>query len=184
MTAPTARARSSTTRTAPRSPQATVGYTTFCGTSAAASTAASIAALIKSAKASATKAQITTALLASALDIEAAGNDRDSGVGIVMADAAVRNILSPLTVSKSFVPPSIASEATSVLTIQVTNPNTTKLMGVAFTDTYPSPQVKNAASPGAAVAGPAGCAGSLAAVAAGGTFGVTAATIPAGATCT
>ena len=163
---------------------ATAGYTTFCGTSAAASTAASIAALIKSAKASATKAQITTAILASALDIEAAGNDRDSGVGIVMADAAVRNILSPLTVSKSFVPPSIAAEATSVLTIQVSNPNATKLMGVAFTDTYPSPQVKNAASPGAAVAGPAGCAGSLVAVAAGGTFGVSAATIPAGATCT
>ena len=163
---------------------ATTGFTTFCGTSAAAPTAASIAALIKSAKASATKAQITTALLTSALDIEAVGTDRDSGVGIVMADAAVKNILSPLTVSKSFVPPSIASGANSVLTIQVTNPNTTKLMGVVFTDTYPSPQVKNAASPGAAVTGPAGCTGTLAAVAAGGTFGVTAATIPAGATCT
>jgi uncharacterized repeat protein (TIGR01451 family) len=101
-----------------------------------------------------------------------------------MADAAVRNILSPLTIAKSFVPPSIASGGTSVLTIHVTNPNTTKLQGVVFTDTYPSPQVKNAAVPSAAVTGPAGCAGTLAAWPRGGTFGVTAATIPASSTCT
>ena len=72
---------------------ATSGFLTFCGTSAAAPTAGAIAALIKSAKSSLTKAQITTALLNSALDIEAVGTDRDSGVGIVMADAAVRSVL-------------------------------------------------------------------------------------------
>ena len=44
-----------------------------------------IAALVKSAKPSATRAQITSALTGSALDIEAPGTDRDSGAGIVMA---------------------------------------------------------------------------------------------------
>jgi hypothetical protein len=159
------------------------GFATFCGTSAAAPTAASIAALIKSAKPTATNAQIKTALLNSALDIEAAGTDRDSGVGIVMAPAAVRGVLSPLTIAKSFTPSSIAIAGTSVLEIQLTNPNSVALQGIAFTDTYPSPQVKNAATPNATVTG-IGCTATLTAAAAGGTFAVAGATIPAATTCT
>ena len=160
----------------------TPGFGVFCGTSAAAPTSAAIAALIKSAKPTATKAQITTALLNSALDIQAVGIDRDSGVGIVMASAALRGVLSPLTIAKSFVPSSIASGGTSVLKIQVTNPNTVMLQGIAFTDTYPSPQVKNAASPNATVTG-TGCSGTLTAAPAGGSFAVVAA-VPATTTCT
>ena len=57
----------------------------FFGTSAAAPNAAAIAALIKSANPSATPLQLRGALLSSAIDIEAPGVDRDSGVGIVMA---------------------------------------------------------------------------------------------------
>jgi hypothetical protein len=160
---------------------ATTGFITFCGTSAAAPTAASIAALIKSAKSSLTKAQITTALLTSALDIEAtAGADRDSGVGIVMADAAVRSVLT-LTTAKSFAPPSIVSGTTSVLTIQLTNTNSRALTGVSFTDTYAA-GVVNAASPSASVSG-AGCVATLAATAGGGSIGVTAATLPVGTMC-
>jgi subtilisin-like proprotein convertase family protein len=59
----------------------------FFGTSAAAPNAAAVAALIKSANPGFTQGQIRTALLASAVDIEAPGLDRDSGVGIVMAMA-------------------------------------------------------------------------------------------------
>ncbi len=59
--------------------------TPFLGTSAAAPAAAAIAALIKSANPSFTQTQMRNALLASAVDIEAAGIDRDSGSGIVMA---------------------------------------------------------------------------------------------------
>ena len=158
-------------------------FTPFCGTSAAAPTAASIAALIKSAKPTATNAQIKTALLNSALDIEAVGIDRDSGVGIVMAPAAVRGVLSLLTLAKSFTPSSIATSGTSVLEIQVTSPNSVALQGIAFTDTYPSPQVKNAASPNATVTG-TGCTATLTAAAAGGNFAVAGATIPAATTCT
>jgi hypothetical protein len=62
----------------------------FYGTSAAAPHAAAIAALIKQAKPALTPAQIRTALVASALDIEAPGVDRDAGAGIVMADAALQ----------------------------------------------------------------------------------------------
>ena len=62
---------------------------TFYGTSAAAPHAGAIAALAKSRQLAATASQITAALVASAIDIEAAGNDRDSGVGIIMADTAV-----------------------------------------------------------------------------------------------
>ncbi len=57
----------------------------FYGTSAAAPHAGAIAALLKSANPSFTNAQIREAMMSSAIDIEAAGVDRDSGAGIVMA---------------------------------------------------------------------------------------------------
>jgi hypothetical protein len=59
------------------------GFSTFCGTSAAAPHAAAIAALLLDV--GATPAAARAALAASALDIEAPGADRDSGAGI--ADA-------------------------------------------------------------------------------------------------
>jgi hypothetical protein len=62
----------------------------FSGTSAAAPHAAAIAGLIKQAKPAFTTAQIRTALTSSAIDIQAAGVDRDSGAGIVMAYQALQ----------------------------------------------------------------------------------------------
>ncbi len=56
----------------------------FVGTAAATSHAAAIAALLKSALPSPTNAQIRTALLSTAIDIEAAGTDSVTGAGIVM----------------------------------------------------------------------------------------------------
>jgi hypothetical protein len=61
----------------------------FFGTSAAAPHAAAIAALVKSANLALTPAQIRTILTSTAIDIQAAGVDRDSGAGIIMARAAV-----------------------------------------------------------------------------------------------
>jgi subtilisin-like proprotein convertase family protein len=61
------------------------GLNPFFGTSAAAPHAAAIAALIKAAVPTATPSRIRTAMLNGALDIEAAGVDRDSGRGIVSA---------------------------------------------------------------------------------------------------
>jgi hypothetical protein len=62
----------------------------FFGTSAAAPHAAAIAGLIKSANPAFTPAQIRTFLTSSAIDIEAPGVDRDSGVGIIDAFAALQ----------------------------------------------------------------------------------------------
>ncbi|MBI1765507.1 MAG: putative Ig domain-containing protein [Acidobacteria bacterium] len=67
------------------------GFNPFFGTSAAAPHAAAIAALLKSAGPF-TNAQIRTALISSALDIETVGVDRDSGAGIVMAYQALQAI--------------------------------------------------------------------------------------------
>jgi subtilisin-like proprotein convertase family protein len=60
---------------------------TFFGTSAAAPAAAAIAALIKSQNPGFTQAQIRSALIASAIDIEVPGVDRTTGAGVVMAQA-------------------------------------------------------------------------------------------------
>ncbi|HEX8175510.1 MAG TPA: S8 family serine peptidase [Pyrinomonadaceae bacterium] len=65
---------------------------TFFGTSAAAPHAAAIASLLKSANLSLTPAQIRNALQSTAIDIETPGVDRDTGYGIVMADAALAYI--------------------------------------------------------------------------------------------
>jgi len=61
----------------------------FFGTSAAAPHAAAIAALIKAANPSLTAAQFRAILTSTAIDIQAAGVDRDSGAGIIMAREAV-----------------------------------------------------------------------------------------------
>jgi len=71
----------------------TPGFLPFFGTSAAAPHAAAIAALIKSVRPGYTNSQILTAMTQTALDIRAAGLDRDSGYGIVMALAAANYAL-------------------------------------------------------------------------------------------
>ncbi|GMU20670.1 MAG: hypothetical protein AMXMBFR13_07670 [Phycisphaerae bacterium] len=68
---------------------ATPGFKPFYGTSAAAPHAAAIAALLWSQQPSLTPAQIRTILTNTALDIEAPGVDRDSGAGILDAQAAL-----------------------------------------------------------------------------------------------
>ncbi len=69
---------------------ATPGFSSFYGTSASAPHAAAIAALLLSYNPSLTPAQVRAAMSSTALDIEAAGVDRDSGAGIVMAFEALQ----------------------------------------------------------------------------------------------
>lgn len=74
----------------------------FYGTSAAAPHAAAIAGLVKSAQAGITNAEINTALTSTAVDIEGAGVDRDSGSGIVMAFEAVQSLGVPGSANPEF----------------------------------------------------------------------------------
>src|SRR5262249_52038004 len=69
---------------------ATPGFSPFFGTSAAAPHAAAIAGLVKSALPRLTPAQVTAALVGSALAIEDTGVDEGSGAGIVMAYQALQ----------------------------------------------------------------------------------------------
>jgi uncharacterized repeat protein (TIGR01451 family) len=62
--------------------------------------------------------------------------DVNGGHGLVMADASVRSVLTPLVVTMTFSPPSIAPGGTSTLTITLKNNNAVALQGVGFTDTY------------------------------------------------
>lgn len=65
----------------------------FFGTSAAAPHAAGIAALMLEARPLSTPQQINAALEGSAIDMNAAGFDHDSGYGLIQADAAIAALL-------------------------------------------------------------------------------------------
>jgi hypothetical protein len=67
-------------------------FNPFYGTSAAAPHAAAIAALVQQANPALTPQQVLSAMRSTAIDIEAAGFDRDSGVGIVDAYRAVDQV--------------------------------------------------------------------------------------------
>jgi Subtilase family len=86
----------------------------FFGTSAAAPHAGAIAALVMAASPGITASEVRTALLNSAIDIHAPGVDRDSGAGIVMADAA---IVSRPTISVQPTKTTVAAHASAALSV-------------------------------------------------------------------
>ena len=78
------------------------GFNPFFGTSASAAHAAAVAAQVWGYNRALTPAQVKTALTSTALDIEAAGVDRDSGAGIVMAFPALQSVAAgPVIVKQS-----------------------------------------------------------------------------------
>jgi PKD repeat protein len=77
------------------------GIDEFFGTSAAAPHAAGIAALLLEANPGSTGGQVNSALEATAIDMEAAGFDFDSGAGLVQADDAI----AALTAAAGNLPP-------------------------------------------------------------------------------
>ncbi len=130
----------------------TSGLNPFYGTSAAAPHAASIAALIKSAKPTITQTEMRTTLTSTAIDIGAAGNDRDSGAGIVMAFEAIESLgvtgtASPIigTVTAAENPGNgngvIEAGEGGALTVQLKNVGVVGATGVTTTLTTSTPGV-------------------------------------------
>jgi len=85
---------------------------------------------------SATGGSYTNTLAAGALT-SSGGNDS------VVASSDTLTVLSPPTVAKALSPNLIGLNASSTLTITLTNPNTTDITGAAFTDTYPANLLNN-----------------------------------------
>ena len=81
-------------------------FAPFNGTSAAAPHAAAIGALLLEADPDLTRAEMLAAFANGALDIEATGTDRDSGVGIITATGALAYVLPSYNVTASANPAS------------------------------------------------------------------------------
>ena len=90
-------------------------------------------------------------------------------------------VLSHVTVLKAFTPTSVATNATSVLKITLTNANAVAITGAAFTDSYPSGLV-NTGTPSGAISG-AGCSGTVTAAANGTSLALSGGSMPAGGSC-
>jgi uncharacterized repeat protein (TIGR01451 family) len=110
-------------------------FTPFCGRSAAAPHAGAIAALMLSASPAPTPALVRATLGATALDSMAAGVDRDSGYGIVMADRSAAASDAAMTMSG---PATVAVGKNAVYTIMVTNNGPGSALSVQVLDPTPS----------------------------------------------
>jgi uncharacterized repeat protein (TIGR01451 family) len=93
-------------------------------------------------------------------------------------DTDTLTVLAGASATKSFSPSTIPTSATSEMRIVLTNPNTTNIRQVAFTDTYPA-NMRNTAS-----ASPTNtCGGTLTATNNGTSLALTGGTIPASGSC-
>ena len=114
------------------------GFGSFFGTSAAAPHAAAIAGLLKSYKPALTPDQIRTFLTSTALDIQAAGVDRDSGFGIVMAFAALTAASSSdLSVTMNASPSTVVANSNITYNITLHNGGPDTAVNITVNDTLP-----------------------------------------------
>ena len=110
------------------------------------------------------------------------GTVATSNAGTAAASSATLVVLAPPTVAKRFAPVAVSVGSTSLLTISISNPNSsTALAGVAFTDTYPA-GLANTGAPAGAISG-AGCSGTVTAAASGTSLSLASGSVPAGGSC-
>lgn len=119
---------------------------------------------------------VTSASNNSYLNTTTAVSSSNGGVGNM--GSATLFVHAPPTVTKAFSPDTINVGTPSVLTITLSNPNSTAMTNAAFTDTYPA-GIVNTGVPGAATT----CGGTATAAAAGGSVALSGGTLPANASC-
>lgn len=122
--------------------------------------------------------QVTSATEGTYLNNTGAVTSTNYGIGT--ASTATLNVIpNPPTTTKAFSPATIAPNATSTMTITLTNPNVINITGAGFTDTYPAGLV-NTNSPAVNTT----CVGgTVSATSNGNTVQLTGATIPANGSC-
>jgi uncharacterized repeat protein (TIGR01451 family) len=111
------------------------GFTLFCGTSAAAPHAGAIAALLLSAAPAPAPALVRATLGATALDVMAAGVDRDSGSGIAMADRGAAS--ADLEVAMTG-PAAVGPGSSAAYLVSVTNNGVGSATSVLVSDPTPA----------------------------------------------
>ncbi len=111
--------------------------------------------------------------------VNSTGPVTSGNFGTGAAGSASLIVMGPPTASKSFTPATISVNATSVLLVTLTNPNSVAITGAAFSDSYPVGMVNSAsASPSTS------CSGATVTAADGGnSLSMTGATIPASGSC-
>jgi uncharacterized repeat protein (TIGR01451 family) len=96
------------------------------------------------------------------------------------AASATLTVLAPPIVVKDFSPNTVLINGAVNMTIMLTNPNTTAITGAAFTDTYPSTNMKNTASTPSSNT----CGGTVIMTNGGSSLSLSNGTIPASGSCT
>ena len=108
-------------------------------------------------------------------------NENRVPAGDTTASLTITNLAGlSIDVVKGFSPLTVFGGSASTMSVQLINPNTTALSGIAFSDTMPTGMiVANPPNPGLGT-----CGGALAAAAGAGTFSFSGGSLPAGGTCT
>ncbi len=122
---------------------ATSGFNPFFGTSAAAPHAGAIAALLRSYNTGLSPTEYRNLMLANTLDIEAAGADRDSGTGIVMADKVLAAAPTAQTPTITGFAPTSGAIGQSVV---ITGTKLTGVTAVSFNNTAAASFTVNSAT--------------------------------------
>ncbi len=128
---------------------------------------------------------VTSASAGSYSNVAGGVSSNETGAaGLDSAPATLTVIGAPIA-SKVFQPPSVVQNGISALRVTISNPNTTTtLTGVAFTDTYPSNLVNNAAANSTLSCTGGSSATKVGGVAAGNTLGISGGTLAPGGSCT
>lgn len=89
---------------------------------------------------------VSAAVAGSYVNTASGVTSTESGSAGTPSNTATLTVLGPPTIDKTFTPNPVAATANSTLTITLTNPYATALVGTAFTDNYPA-NLRNTALP-------------------------------------